>query len=50
MRDQDGDNNGLDLSLPAVKTIDEFEESLDKLQRLYRRSEKISKTDGAISN
>ena len=31
----DEDNNGLDSSLPAVRTICVFKEGLEKLQRLY---------------
>ena len=37
MRDPDEDNNGLDLSLPKVRTIHEFKERLNKLQRLKIR-------------
>ena len=37
MRDSVSDHNDLQISLPAVKTIKEYEERLDKLQRLYIR-------------
>ena len=35
--DSDKESDDLGLSLPAVKTISEFEERLGKLQRLYVR-------------
>ena len=33
MRDPGGNTNNLDLSLPTVKTMHEFKERMDKLQR-----------------